>query len=62
MNFISTNQFCKEDVFSFVCLKGDEIEHVAGCSYVQMFELSKPRKCLFAVTHIPELKILAYVS
>lgn len=36
--------------------------HVAGCSYMQMFELSKPRKCLFAVTRIPELKILAYGS
>lgn len=38
------------------------MEHVAGCSYVQMFELSKPRERLFAVTHIPELKILACVS
>lgn len=33
------------------------MKYVAGCSHVQMFELNKPRRCLFAVVHIPELKI-----
>lgn len=32
------------------------MEHVAGCLHVQVFELNKPIRCLFAVAQIPELK------
>lgn len=39
-----------------VCLKADEMEHVAGCLYAQMFELNRPIKCSFAVAYVPELK------
>jgi len=56
MNLISTNQFCKQHVFLFVCLKAAEMRHVAGCSRVRMFELNKSGRYLFAVARIPELK------
>lgn len=39
-----------------VCLKADEIERVAGCSHIKMFELNRPIRCSFAVAHIPKQK------